>query len=238
MSKSFIVVRHSYDDHSYIDGKNDTSLTKKGIEIANEAANKIVYNVESNNIVIRHSTKKRAIETAEIFCNHFIRKGFTCKCISDNGLTELYQGKFNFGEMTHLERVNFLQSCWDDFESCRMKGDFSHKFGQNKDRNIIVAPGENHAEWSVRIADGLLNIISDIENAYQSINIAHRGAIYEIEQLVKFLNGSIDITDIEKYQTRWMSYCQDYKLELDDTEKSKKMIKKYKNLRCKNENNN
>lgn len=32
-NNEFLVIRHSYDDHSYIDGKNDTSLTKDGIEI-------------------------------------------------------------------------------------------------------------------------------------------------------------------------------------------------------------
>ena len=39
MKKDFIVMRHSYDDHSYIDGKNDTSLTKKGID---DIKNKII----------------------------------------------------------------------------------------------------------------------------------------------------------------------------------------------------
>lgn len=34
----FLLVRHSYDDHSYIDGKNDTGLTKKGIEIVKQAS--------------------------------------------------------------------------------------------------------------------------------------------------------------------------------------------------------
>lgn len=238
MENRFIVVRHSYDDHDYIDGKNNTSLTSNGIEIAKKASEKLVYEVESNNIIIRHSVKRRASETAEIFCDYLIRKGFNCKCINDHGLTELYQGKFDFGEMPHQERIDFLQSCWDDFEECRMNGNFSHNFGQNKDRSVILTPGENHAEWSLRIADGLLNIISDIENSYQSIDIAHRGAIYEIEQLVKFSNEIIGMEAIEKYQTRWMSYCQDYKLELNDLEKAKTLIKKYRCSRGQNENNN
>ena len=29
----FLAIRHSYDDHSYIDGNNDTSLTENGVEI-------------------------------------------------------------------------------------------------------------------------------------------------------------------------------------------------------------
>ena len=238
MENRFMLVRHGYDNHSYIDGKNDTSLTERGINDAKEAAKKLIYEVESDDIIIRHSTRKRAKETAEIFCDYFLKKGFNCKTISDYGLTELQQGKLDFGEMPHDERVTFLESCWQDFEKCRMNGDLSHHFGQNKDRGIVVTPGENHIEWSLRIADGLLNIISDIENSYQSINIAHRGAIYEIEQLVKFSNGIIGLDDVEKYNTRWMAYCSDYTLELNDLDQAKTLIKKYKSVRGQNENNN
>ena len=230
-NKSFMIVRHGYDDHSYIDGKNDTSLTKDGIEVAKKAAEKIINSLDSENVIIRHSIKKRGCETAEIFSDYFTKNGFNCSCIKDNGLTELYQGNLNFEGMEHQEKIDFLQSCWDDFEECRMNGDLRHNFGERKDRNIMRGLGENHLEWSLRIADGLLNIIKDMENNNQSINIAHRGVIYEIEQLVKLANGLIDYKDVETYKTRWMSYCQDYELEFDDLNKAKKLIKTYKDLR-------
>ena len=62
----FLVVRHSYDDHSFIDGKNDTGLTLKGVEIAKEAAVNILHQIDSGRVIVRHSTKVRARETAEI----------------------------------------------------------------------------------------------------------------------------------------------------------------------------
>lgn len=237
MGNSFIVVRHSYDDHSYIDGKNDTSLTNDGIKIAKTTAEELAKKINSDNIIIRHSSKKRAAETAEIFCDYFLKKGLNSKYVEEPGLTELFQGKFNFDGMLHQEKINFLQSCWDDFELCRLNGNLQHNFGQNKDKNIVLTPGEKHLDWSIRIANGLLNIIDDIDASYQSINIAHRGAIYEIEQLVKLSNDIINFEDVEAYQTRWMKYCQDYNLEFNDLNKAKVKIKKYKELR-KNENNN
>lgn len=136
----FLVVRHSYDDHSYIDGENDTSLTTKGIDIAKKSSEDILYKIDSNSVVIRHSTKKRARETAEIIGEYLSKNNITCKLISDIGLTELFQGEFNFEGMEHLERVDFLQSCWDDFEFCRKNGDLSHHFGQNKSNKIVVKP--------------------------------------------------------------------------------------------------
>lgn len=231
MMNSFILVRHSYDDHSYIDGKNDTNLTKEGIEIAKKSILRIYPQIEEKTVLIRHSTKIRAKETADIFYDYLTKKGMNCTCINDSGLTELYQGKLNFEKMSHQDKILFLQSCWDDFEKCRLEGNYQHRFGELKDKNIITVPGENHAEWSVRIATGLLNIISDIESSYQSIGIAHRGAIYEIERLVQLSNNQCKIEDVEKYQTRWMEYCQEYKLQFQDIENAKKNIKLYKKSR-------
>ena len=233
----FIILRHSYDDHSYIDGKNDTSLTQEGVEIAKQAAIDVFPKVDSNKVIIRHSTKVRAQETAEILCEYLLKHNIDCSCISDIGLTELFQGQFNFGNMEHEERINFLQSCWDDFEDCRKCGDLTHHFGQNKDRNIILTPGENHLEWSRRIGQGLLNIIEDVEQSYQSINITHRGAIHEIERIIEMVNGNLPIDQIELYNTRWMPYCQDYLLHLEDLDKSKVLIKKFIKERENNENN-
>jgi broad specificity phosphatase PhoE len=234
---NLILVRHSYDDHSYIDGNNNTSLTSKGIEIAKQASEVILPKVNSNNVIIRYSVKARAKETADILCERLLRENINCQCIPDNGLTELFQGKFNFDGMEHIDRVNFLQSCWDDFEGCRKQGDLSHHFGQNKDRNVILTPGENHFEWSIRIANGVLNILSDLENSYQSISITHRGALLEIQNLIKMLNGDIPINQVEQYVTTWMEYCQDYIVDINDLEIAKTLTKKYINKRSKNENN-
>lgn len=234
----FILLRHGYDDHSYIDGKNDTCLTVEGIKMAKNVSEKLLRDINSNDTIIRHSAKIRARQTAEILCERILRENISCRVIEDDGLTELHQGTFCFDGMEHNERVNFLQSCWDDFEYCRKLGNLNHNFGQNKDKNIILIPGENHSEWSVRIANGLLNIIDDISNSYQSINVTHRGAIFEIQQLIKMINNGLPMDEVEKYETIWVSYCKDFKLDVKNLEQSKVLIKKYIKRRSNNENNN
>ena len=233
----FIVLRHSYDDHSYIDGKNDTGLTQNGIEIAKKAAINTLYKIDSNKVIIRHSTKIRAQETAEIICEYLLKNGIDCHCIGDIGLTELFQGQFNFEKMEHIERVNFLQSCWDDFEYHREQGNLKHCFGENKDHKIVITCGENHCEWSIRIAKGVLNIINDMEQSYQSINVTHRGAIHEIQRIIEMVNGIITFDQVELYNTRWMEYCQDYLLHIDNLDTAKVLVKKFMNERKNNENN-
>lgn len=233
----FMLIRHSYDDHSYIDGKNDTDLTEKGIEIAKKASERIIYKIDEGKVIIRYSSKRRAKETAEIIYEYFSKSNIDCQCIEDNGLTELFQGNFNFNGMEHMERVNFLQSCWDDFEYCRKQGDLNHRFGQNKDHNIVLKPGENHSDWSMRIASSVLNVIDDLCHNVQSINVTHRGAIFEIQKIIEMLNGQIQMNQVEKYETSWMPYCKDYLLHLDDLQTAKTLTKKYIYQRGKNENN-
>lgn len=232
----FILLRHSYDDHSYIDGKNNTGLTENGIRMAKEAADKLICDISSNDTIIRYSSKIRAKQTAEILCERILRENIHCFLVEDKCLTELYQGVFCFDMLEHNARINFLQSCWDDFECCRKIGDLSHKFGQNMDKNIVLKTGENHNEWSIRIANGLLHIIDDISNSYQSINVTHRGAIFEIQQLVKMINEGLSMDDVEKYETIWVSYCKMFKLNVKDIYSSKILLKKYINERSKYEN--
>lgn len=233
MEKELILIRHSYDDHSYIDGKNDTSLTKNGIEIAKKEAINLYKQIYLNEVLIKHSTKLRAKETSYIICDYLLSKNIKCNCIQDFGLTELFQGEFNFNGLSHENRINFLQSCWDDFERCRKERCYTHNFGENKDKNIVLKTGENHIEWSLRISYGLINILDDFKKNIQLIGVTHRGAILEIENIIKMINGIIEMQDIEQYETVWMNYCQEKKLIIKDIEKGKTLIKEYIKVRGK-----
>lgn len=230
-NNGFILIRHSYDNHSYIDGKNDTELTEKGLRIANNVAKKVIYDISSTKVRIRYSTKLRAKQTAEIIGEYLMKNNIYCSIESDYSLTELYQGNFNFSNLTHQERIDFLQSCWDEFEYYRLRGNLDYRFGENKNSDIIRKLGENHREWSIRIANGVLNIINDLEEAYNSINISHRGAILEIMNIIKMANNEINFDDIEKYKTIWMEYCKNYFIKIQDLTHAKKKINQYISLR-------
>lgn len=223
----FMLIRHSYDDHSYIDGRNNTNLTSNGIEIAKNAVTNIIPKLEKDKIIIRHSSKIRAKETSEIIAEELMKNGFQCEIIEEPGLTELAQGTFDFGEMEHKDRVNYLQSCWDDFESCRKNGNLEHHFGEFKDDGVLLIPGECHREWSNRVARSTLNILDDLENDCQSISVTHRGAILELMKIVEMANELIDFDDVEQYETIMMNYCQDYILHINDIDNAKKLICEY-----------
>lgn len=227
----FIIMRHSYDDHSYIDGKNDTSLTQDGIAIAKAASEHILFMLDNKEIIVRYSAKQRAKETAEIICEDLYKRGFSFKCIQDIGLTELFQGKLNFNGMEHSERVNFLQSCWEDFEENRINGNLKHKFGEKKDKMIVLSPGENHAQWSARVGGAVINILSDLKSNAQSINITHRGATFEIQKIIDMANGKILMDKVEQYETVSMKYCQDFLLHVNDIDKATERVGEFINER-------
>lgn len=220
----FLIMRHSYDDHSYIDGKNDTALTTNGIQIAKDAAQEIVHKLDDRFVVIRYSSKIRARQTAEILSDLLQKRGINFICVEDKCLTELYQGKLNFCNMKHEDKVDFLQSCWDDFEYQREHGNLKHRFGEFKDRDIVIDFGENHAEWSARIGRAVLNIINEIESKHQVIGVTHRGASFAIQNIVKMANGLLQMDQVESYKTIRVKYCQDYLLSIDNFQLAKKRI--------------
>lgn len=228
---SFLAVRHSYDDHKYLDGKNDTDLTEEGIKIAKKAAIQIYPYIYKDVVLIRHTPKKRGYQTADIICEYLLKKGITCTYINEPNLIELWQGDINFKTMEHVDKVNFLQSCWDVFNEHRMSGDLTYRFGQEKNGNVIENPGNCFKEWTCRIAEALLRNIFDIECGIQSINVTHRGVIHDMEQIIKYVNGEIAMDSIETYPGRRMQYCQEEKLEFNDIEKAKILIKEYKQIR-------
>ena len=161
MSEKFITIRHSYDDHSYIDGKNDTSLTNRGIDIARDMANRIPSLIDTDKkIILRHSVKKRAAETAEILCDKLEEMNLDYEIIPEKNLTELYQGQFrNLDLLAHENKVNLLQSCWEEFDDHRVNGNFDYRFGDpinaingKIDSKFVSYPyGESQRDFSIRI---------------------------------------------------------------------------------------
>lgn len=76
-----------------------------------------------------------------------------------------------------------------------------------------------------------------MEQSYQSISVTHRGAIHEIQRIIEMVNGIITFDQVELYNTRWMEYCQDYSLYIDNLDTAKVLIKRFMNERGNNENN-
>ncbi len=237
MQTEITTIRHGYDDHSYIDGHNDTPLTAKGLEMARVAARDLSTDeryLDGKRLIIRTSLKQRAIETAGVICDAMSRQHVECDIVKDPGLTELYQGKFNFGDMSHDDRVDFLQSCWDDFEVQRKNYNIDHRFGEYKIKNEgapIVEMGESHRVWSIDIASATIRTLEDKKRECNSIDVTHRGASFMIAQLARLSNNSIQPVDVEQYETKFMKYCERHTYEINDIDIAIESIQRFINMR-------
>ena len=249
-NNEFLVIRHSYDDHSYIDGKNDTSLTKEGIEIAKKMAINVLPKIDLNrNVRLRHSIKKRAVETAEILNEELYKHSIDHDIESEPNLTELFQGNFrNFDLMSHDQKVNFLQTCWEEFDSHRRDGNIDYRFGDNYnahgkniDGNFVAYPyGESQREFSIRIGKSLINICNFLMENEQSINITHRGATREIKNLVHSINTHTPVEQVKDYEIVGMKYGEIINCSIDDLFEARRILKEYisTQIRINNERNN
>lgn len=222
LNNNFLVIRHNYDDHSYIDEKNDTSLTSDGIEIAKEmsdiVAKSILSQEDIKNIVLRSSLKRRAVETSEILIDSLQRYNLPFDFLPDHNLTELFQGKFkNLDELSHQERILMLQAFWEKFDDERVnKQNLDYRFGDsNNDSSLskystyLEYPfGESQKDFAIRIGKAALSICKDLIGNNQSINITHRGATRELHNLTYAINNNLQMSQVPSFEIKGMKYCE------------------------------
>lgn len=220
INSEIFLIRHGYDDHSYIDGKNDTSLIERGVEGAKTMAKKMVpilYDAGNDNIMIRTSCKKRAVETTEILSEELEKNKIPHHYEIDDNLRELYQGKLlKLEELTHDEKIIILQAAWEIFDDKRIKGEMNYHFGDPDTNNtkadllkkITQYPfGESQNEFSLRLGRAMRNIAQGIVNGELPIVITHRGGIREIQNLLYSVNNSIPFAQSQVCEMAALIYC-------------------------------
>lgn len=215
MSKrmDFILMRHGYDDHSYIDGLNNTSLTKRGIEESRQAANKLVLRVGNldRNITLHSSSKKRSIETSEIISEQFEQDKIPYTYTVDPNLQELNQGDMILDELSHEEKVTLLQSAWEAFDEERINGNNDYRFGQPHVKLLceFVNPpfGESQNQFATRIVKTFGEIIDDhLSTNDFPIVITHRGGIREIQNMTHAFNHHIPVSQSQVCEMSGLKY--------------------------------
>lgn len=220
----FGVMRHSYDDHSYIDGKNDTDLTKDGIQIAKDAAKQIAKSLgeQDQEIQIRSSSKRRGIHTAEIVKEQLDKDMIPNSLIVDENLRELYQGNMDLSQMSHDERVRFLESGWQSFDDERKKGNDNYHFGEPHIKlmrqDIILYPyGESQNDFAQRITKAMQSSLEeDMAKEKTTLFVTHRGGMREILNLAYAANHNLPVSQTDKYEMSGMKYCDFIEVVLKD----------------------
>lgn len=189
-----LLMRHGYDDHSFIDGKNDTNLTVEGVkhikDISIEIA-KIALSKYESGISINSSSKRRAVQTAEIISETLHKNHFDHSFVIDDRLRELYQGEIiNVEILSHQDKKIILQRLWEIFNQERNKDNFDYKFGSpaycndsycDMDSFIKRPYGESHNELVARVLTAFMDIINHSETDGRTpLIVAHRGTIREM----------------------------------------------------------
>lgn len=226
-----LLMRHGYDDHSYIDGLNDTSLTKDGIEDAKKAskiyAPKLGKRYEAG-LSLRVSSRRRAVETAEILSEELSCHGIENDLVVNSNFRELYQGDMiNLDGKDHAERVYMLELGWEIFERERLAGNDDYKYGtpdysssRYDNFNRLVSPpyGESQNELSDRVGLGFFNTLCDVlPTGRTPLFIVHRGTIREILNIAMAHNaGSYDIKQNQHVEMAGWKYCEMFETTLND----------------------
>ena len=236
---NYVLVRHSYDIHSYIDGKNDTDLTVEGIEMAQQKAKPLTKELGSLNalIPIYSSSKKRAMHTAEIIAEQLNKDGIPYTLQPDKNINELYQGNMLIDGLAHEYKAELMHNAWVAFNAERNNGNYNYRFGQPHSlllREFVDVPyGETHNEYALRIAKSFRNYI---HQGGTPLVVLHGGGIGQILNLSDIMNTktemSIEDADLlrrEKFY-RSIDYCEQFNGHLDNVQNGLVLLDKYINI--------
>lgn len=220
--REVFLIRHGHDDHSYIDGNNNTSLTLKGIEGARQMGTKMAALLGDSDIGvvdIHTSSRKRSVETAEILSEELDKSQIAHGFHVDERLKELYQGKIiNVDILTHQEKAALLQLAWEIFDEDRVEGGMDYHFGDFQSgeeahyplRGFIEDPyGESQGEFSYRIGSALHDILQDVVDKHGTpIVVAHRGGIREIRNILHATNNNLPVKQSSECEMSGLIYCE------------------------------
>ena len=137
--------------------------------------------------------------------------------------------------MNHDQKVEFLQTCWEEFDAHRQNGDIDYRFGDNRnsyekriDEKFVMYPyGESQRQFSSRIGKSLINICNFLMENEQSINITHRGATREIKNLVHSVNTNTPLEQVKDYEIVGMKYCEIVSCSINDLFEATRILKSY-----------
>ncbi len=233
-----MLVRHSRDDASYIDGKNDTDLTAEGIAMAKKTAldiSKIVSPMDTN-IAIYSSSKKRTIQTSDIIAEQLAQDKIPFSLASDARLNEIYQGNMLINGLTHEEKRALLHYAWVAFKEERDLGNYNYHFAQPHDKllkNFVTPPyGETHNEYCLRLAQALACYIdTNQKQPMFSLLVLHGGSINHMLNMTYALNSNDYTTFLDKKKfeqfTNKVAYCAVQQSQIKDVATAKIMLDKY-----------
>ena len=231
-TKDFYVIRHGYDDHSYIDINNDPPLIEKGILMARDMSRDMVDILKKRSVdsgvSLRTSSKKRASETASIIADSLDRAKIDYEFVVDPNLRELQQGKvINFNNLSHEQRVRSLEVAWKAFDDKRVAGDADYHFGSPAINecgepvleDFMETPyGESQNEFSERMRVALLDILKITDAGRVPIAVTHRGGIREIVNTTYALNNGLPVSQSRVLEMSGLKYCEIINIEVADTQ--------------------
>jgi hypothetical protein cdivTM_06957 len=80
-------------------------------------------------------------------------------------------------------------------------GDYKNAINKKIDSRFTADPfGESQRDFSIRIGKIVLYICRDMQNGFLPINITHRGTAREIKNLLRSVNESVPMEQIEDYE--------------------------------------
>jgi broad specificity phosphatase PhoE len=197
-SDVLVLIRHGIDDPVLTQQLNQPLIeqTKPDIRTLSKQVIELCRRIGTNSIILRHSNRLRAIETADIIAKELLTTNLSTKIIETEGVREIHQGDFIIrGHITGTEYkplVNAWKAWQKKLDECELLYHFGDphpdKFG------IIEFPelvgwfntfGENQADFSLRLYRTLREVFAESRNDdCLQVIVGHQASCSRMQRII------------------------------------------------------
>lgn len=191
-----VLVRHGVDDPALTQDLDQPLVeeTKPDIKTLSEELAKLCARAGTDRVVLRHSIRLRAIQTASIIADELRTANIQTETIEAPGVREIYQGNFLIRDHVPGTQYEPLVNAWDAWQQKLDAHELLYRFGDPllNDSGAMEFPklkgwfekfGEHQGDFSLRLYRALREVFADSRGGLQVI-VGHQASCSRIQRII------------------------------------------------------
>lgn len=195
-SRAFVLVRHGV-DVPVLTQELDQPLVeefKLDIRVLGQQILRFCESIGVSRVVIRHSSRLRAFQTAEILADELCSERLPVNLVEAAGFREIYQGDFMIKSYVAGKEYKPLVDAWNAWQKKLNACELNYRFGNplidgsgNAEFPELIGWfnkfGEHQGDFSLRLYCALKKVFEDTSGALQVV-VGHQASCSRVQRII------------------------------------------------------
>jgi len=206
-SNVLVLIRHGIDVPALSQDLDQPLIeeTKPDIRILSKQLIRLCGFIGTDRVVIRHSNRLRAVQTASIIAEELFAIDMPIEIIESAGVREIYQGEFMIKD--HIDGIEYkpLVDAWSAWKEKLDECELLYRFGDPLTDNFGKAQfpalvgwfnkfGENQGNFSLRLYSMLKAVFEESGDDLQVI-VGHQASCSRIQRIINAVSKLKNVSD-------------------------------------------